>query len=70
MAVACWDKTLSFYKLSGTQVGKDRKLDYDPCALSYFTQGEYLLVGGSDGKVALHTKVSVATTTKFRHAAA
>ena len=48
LAVACWDQTLSFYTLKGSQVGKDRELDYDPCALSYFTRGEYLLMGGSD----------------------
>jgi intraflagellar transport protein 122 len=46
--VACWDQTLSFYSLNGHQVGKDRELDYDPCALSYFTDGEYLLMGGSN----------------------
>lgn len=48
LAVACWDQTLSFYSLNGHQVGKDRELDYDPCALSYFTDGEYLLMGGSN----------------------
>ena len=63
LACACWDQTLSFYQLSGHQVGKDRKLDYDPCALSYFTQGEYLLLGGSDKKVSLHTKEGVRLVT-------
>jgi intraflagellar transport protein 122 len=38
LAVACWDRTLSFYQMSGNQVGKDRELNYDPCALAYFTQ--------------------------------
>ena len=59
LAAACWDQTLSFYQLSGNQVGRDRKLDYDPCALSYFTQGEYLLMGGSNKTVSLHTKEGV-----------
>jgi intraflagellar transport protein 122 len=63
LACACWDQTLSFYQLSGHQVGKDRRLDYDPCALSYFTQGEYLLMGGSNKKVSLHTKEGVRLVT-------
>eukprot|EP01051_Picozoa_sp_SAG22_P018253 SAG22_NODE_3022_length_2017_cov_2.015120_1_plen_377_part_00 len=63
LAVACWDRTLSFYQMSGNQVGKDRPVDYDPCALAYFTQGEYLLMGGSDKKVSLHTKEGVRLVT-------
>ena len=33
------------------QVGKDRHLGYDPCCLSFFSKGEYLVIGGSDKKV-------------------
>ncbi len=51
LAVGCWDRTLSFYQLSGQQYGGDRELDYDPCSLSYFEEGEYLLIGGSNRKV-------------------
>jgi intraflagellar transport protein 122 len=36
LAVGCWDQTLSFYQLSGVQHGKDRRLGFDPCSLSYF----------------------------------
>ena len=49
--------------LLGNQVGKDREVNYDPCALAYFTQGEYLLMGGSDKKVSLHTKEGVRLVT-------
>mmetsp|Transcript_26127 Transcript_26127/g.60322 ORF Transcript_26127/g.60322 Transcript_26127/m.60322 type:complete len:1204 (+) Transcript_26127:58-3669(+) len=62
IAVACWDQTLSFYQLSGTQVGKDRQLDFDPCSLGYFSNGEYLCLGGSDRKVSLWTKEGVRLT--------
>ena len=34
------------------QVGKDRHLGYDPCCLSFFSKGEYLVIGGSDKKVS------------------
>ncbi len=46
-------------QLSGQQHGKDKKLDFDPCTVSYFNNGEYLLVGGSDRKVTLMTKEGV-----------
>lgn len=49
--------------VTGDQVGKDREVQYDPCALAYFTQGEYLLMGGSDKKVTLHTKEGVRLVT-------
>lgn len=51
LAVGCWDQTLSFYQLSGMQQGKDRRLDFDPCTISYFSNGEYLVVGGSNKSV-------------------
>ena len=52
-------QTLSFYQLSGAQLGKDRELKFDPCALTYFGDGEYLLLGGSDKKVTMWTKEGV-----------
>ena len=56
MAVGCWDGTLSFYQLNGMQVGKDRALGYDPCSVSYFSNGEYMCLAGTDRKVTLATK--------------
>ena len=57
LAVGCWDKTLSFWGTDGAQQGKDRKLDFDPCSLSFMgVGGEYLVLGGSDKKVTLWTK--------------
>ncbi|NWW40203.1 IF122 protein, partial [Panurus biarmicus] len=59
LAVADWGQKLSFYHLSGKQIGKDRVLNFDPCCLSYFTKGEYLLLGGSDRQVSLFTRDGV-----------
>ncbi|XP_048212257.1 intraflagellar transport protein 122 homolog isoform X1 [Perognathus longimembris pacificus] len=59
LAVADWGQKLSFYQLSGKQVGKDRPLNFDPCCISYFTKGEYILMGGSDKQVSLFTKDGV-----------
>ena len=39
LAVGCWDATLSFYELTGNQIGEDRPLECDPCCVSYFPNG-------------------------------
>ncbi|XP_004870514.1 intraflagellar transport protein 122 homolog isoform X2 [Heterocephalus glaber] len=59
LAIADWGQKLSFYQLSGKQVGKDRPLNFDPCCISYFSKGEYILLGGSDRQVSLFTKDGV-----------
>ncbi|NXY57616.1 IF122 protein, partial [Callaeas wilsoni] len=59
LAVTDWGQKLSFYHLSGKQIGKDRVLNFDPCCISYFTKGEYLLLGGSDRQVSLFTRDGV-----------
>jgi hypothetical protein len=33
LSVACWDGTLSFYQLTGEQIGKDKVLGSDPCSV-------------------------------------
>eukprot|EP00754_Rhynchopus_humris_P012587 Rhum_TRINITY_DN14297_c3_g2::Rhum_TRINITY_DN14297_c3_g2_i1::g.78668::m.78668/K19656/IFT122; intraflagellar transport protein 122 len=63
LAVGCWDQTLSFYHLSSKQIGRDRHLGFDPCCVSYFSNGEYILIGGSDRKVSLWTKEGVRLST-------
>lgn len=59
LAVADWGQKLSFYQLSGKQIGKDRTLNYDPCCVSYFSKGEYIVMGGSDKQASLYTKDGV-----------
>ncbi|OWK02456.1 hypothetical protein Celaphus_00010646, partial [Cervus elaphus hippelaphus] len=59
LAVADWGQKLSFYQLSGKQIGKDHSLNFDPCCISYFTKGEYILLGGSDKQASLFTKDGV-----------
>ena len=48
LCIADWSQTVSFYSLSGKQMNKDRSLGFDPCCLSFFSKGEYLMVGGSN----------------------
>ncbi|XP_034446524.1 intraflagellar transport protein 122 homolog isoform X2 [Hippoglossus hippoglossus] len=59
LSVADWGQKLSFYQLSGKQIGKDRALAYDPCCVSYFSKGEYIVMGGSDKQSSLYTKDGV-----------
>ncbi len=59
-AVGCWDSTLSFYNSSGKQISsEDKKLDFDPCCISYFANGEFFVMSGSNKKVTLWTKEGV-----------
>ncbi|KAL7706720.1 hypothetical protein N2W54_003910 [Lotmaria passim] len=55
LVVGSWDHRLSFYNLSGAAVGKERELNFDPCSLSFYNNGEYLLISGSNHKVTLFT---------------
>ncbi|XP_077972109.1 intraflagellar transport protein 122 homolog [Styela clava] len=56
LSVGDWGKKLSFYHLNGKQIGKDVKLDFDPCTLCHFMNGKYLIVGGSNGKSSLYSR--------------
>lgn len=49
---------LAPWRLDPVRPGR-RVLDFDPCTLAYFSNGEYLCVGGSDRKVALWTREGV-----------
>nr|XP_026691357.1 intraflagellar transport protein 122 homolog [Ciona intestinalis] len=56
LTVCDWGQNLSFYHLNGKQIGKDTKLEFDPCALQFFDEGRYLVVGGSNRKTSLYSK--------------
>lgn len=47
------------FSLHLSQIGKDRTLTYDPCCVSYFSKGEYIVMGGSDKQASLYTKDGV-----------
>lgn len=56
LAVGSWDQRLSFYNTDGHPAGKERELNFDPCNISFFSNGKYMLVCGTDHKVSLHSK--------------
>ncbi len=41
------------------QVGKDRKLDYDPTCVSYFPGGDFSVIAGSNSKVSYNLVIHV-----------
>ena len=55
LIIADWSQRLAFYQINGKLIGKERDLGFDPCSLSVATDGDYLLVGGSDKKLTLFT---------------
>ncbi|XP_065343413.1 intraflagellar transport protein 122 homolog [Cloeon dipterum] len=67
LCVADWSQTLSFYApvnkkediFSYKIAGKERSLGFDPLSISYFNQGQYLLVSGSGGNCILLTRDGV-----------
>lgn len=59
LCIADWNQTLSFYQMSGKQIGKDRNLNFDPCCVSYFSRGEYLLICGSNKQAMLYTREGI-----------
>ncbi|XP_054721497.1 LOW QUALITY PROTEIN: intraflagellar transport protein 122 homolog [Uloborus diversus] len=59
LAVADWNQTLSFYNVSGKQIGRERALGYDALKLSYFSNGDYILISGANKKCSLYTKEGV-----------
>ena len=59
LCVTDWGQNVSFYSLSGKQVSKERVLGFDPCCVSYFSKGEYLMIGGSNKACILYTRDGV-----------
>lgn len=59
LAVGAWDGTLAFFDLAGQQVGKEKHLGFDPNSIQFFSNGEYMVVGGADNKAALYTRDGV-----------
>ena len=48
-----------FFLSISSKIGKDQPLTYDPCCVSYFSKGEYIVMCGSDKQASLYTKDGV-----------
>jgi len=59
LVVGCWDQTLSFYKVSGQEYGREHRLDFDPCSIDFFSNGDYFVLGGSGKKVQLWSREGI-----------
>uniref|UniRef100_T1IRE0 Intraflagellar transport protein 122 homolog n=1 Tax=Strigamia maritima TaxID=126957 RepID=T1IRE0_STRMM len=67
LCVADWGQNLSFYQISGKQIGKDRPLGFDPCCVRYISNGEYILISGSNKQTVLFTKDGVSLGSIIEH---
>ncbi|KEG14974.1 putative WD40 protein [Trypanosoma grayi] len=56
LVVGSWDRRISFYCSQGKPIGKEKELPCDPCSISHYGNGEFLLISGSDHQVTLYTK--------------
>lgn len=59
LAVADWNQTLSFYTIGGQIIGKERPLGFDPLCLSFFADGESLVVTGCNKQLQLFTREGI-----------
>jgi len=56
LVVGSWDQTISIYDFNGKQIGAERKLTFDPLSISFFSNGEFFVLGGTNKKASLWTK--------------
>jgi len=62
LAVGCWDKTYSLYRVQSTshKLQTVKQLDYYPCSISYssntMSKTSYLIIAGSNKKATLYNK--------------
>ncbi|XP_023209528.1 intraflagellar transport protein 122 homolog [Centruroides sculpturatus] len=59
LAVVDWGQMLSFYNSAGKLIGKERSLGFDPMCVGYFSNGDYILVGGSNKQSVLYTREGI-----------
>lgn len=55
LCIAEWNGTLSFYTNLGVLIGRERTLNFIPLKISYFPEGQYILVVGSNKQCLLLT---------------
>ena len=59
LAIADWNQTLSFFTISGQIIGKERPLGFDPLCMSFFADGESLVVAGCNKQLQLFTREGI-----------
>ena len=58
-----WDQKLSLYSIQGGKqakpIGNEKDLGFDPCSISFFPKGDYMVMSGSDRKITLWNREGV-----------
>ncbi|KNC48011.1 Ift122 protein [Thecamonas trahens ATCC 50062] len=61
LAVGDWSQKLSFYSVTGRQLGREVELGFDPTSLAFWNgDDEYMLIGGSNSALSLYSREGVA----------
>ncbi|OMJ73010.1 hypothetical protein SteCoe_28414 [Stentor coeruleus] len=56
LLIGCWDETISIWDAEGKQIGVEKNLGFDPCSISFYSNGEFFVLSGSDKKVSMWTR--------------
>lgn len=56
LLVGCLDQTIGFYDVSGKRIGQTRNVGFDPLSISFFSNGEFFVLGGSNNKATLWSR--------------
>ena len=59
LTVSDWKQRISFYNVSGKQIGKDRILDFDPVCICHDYENSAFIIGGSDKTLTLWTSEGI-----------
>ncbi|XP_014607385.1 PREDICTED: intraflagellar transport protein 122 homolog isoform X1 [Polistes canadensis] len=55
LCVAEWNGIISFYTINGKPIGRERTVYFTPLKITYFPDGQYILVSGSNKQCLLMT---------------
>ncbi|KAJ8666894.1 hypothetical protein QAD02_008556 [Eretmocerus hayati] len=53
LCIGEWDGTLSFFQINGKMLGRERILNFIPLKITYFPNGQYIIVCGSNKQCLL-----------------
>lgn len=60
LAIGSWDEQLSLFQVSQGKelkpIGQEKKLGFDPLSITYFQNGEFFIITGTNRKVTLWNK--------------
>ncbi|KAK2950407.1 putative Intraflagellar transport protein 122 like protein [Blattamonas nauphoetae] len=59
LTIGCWDQTITFVDAKGKTRYDTRKVNFDPCTLKPFLNGEYFIAAGSNKETFLFSREGI-----------